>query len=348
MNLQKRILQGTHMSVFSQGAVLGLVTVMMSFPTITVVAGDFDETSTSAQSGNETKEGHSEEFRSFGMSLADTGLQLLNPVSNLFSIANKIEYRTFRGELPGSNDRTNSYYKFQPSFPFLLSNGKNIVLRATIGVNFGEPTYQTDKRQYASWLLRQRADTVARDGNFFNGHGFMDDIGFDVSYGGVNDDGFISMFGLAAVLPYSSDGSIERDQYLLGPEVAFGKFTSWGIIGAKLRHLTDIKSVPGEIAGEEIDYHTNMTSLKAFFAYELGNGWQIISNPRIDYDWEGTKGNKLALPIGGGIAKTTSLGRMPLNFAFEIQTYLATPDIFGPKWLLSLNITPVFSNRKRK
>jgi hypothetical protein len=70
----------------------------------------------------------------------------------------------------------------------------------------------------------------------------------------------------------------------LGPEVAFGKIADWGVVGAWVTHLTDV-------LGDSL-VSTNVTSAKIFFAYGLGNGWQIISNPEISYDWEAVSGER--------------------------------------------------------
>ena len=276
--------------------------------------------------------------------LNEIAIDLINPVSSLFSIANDFEYTTFQGSLDDADDQTRGKYLFTPVIPFPLKNGNNIMLRFTIPVNFGEPTYMTEDRDYAEWLIRQFGDDLPTGGVLSKGHGFMDDISYDVAYGGVNDNGFISMFGLAGTLPVSQDGSVERDQFLLGPEVAFGKVTDWGIIGGWATHLTNV----ADSAGSETDHDTNETSLKVFFAYGLGNGWQVISNPTITYDWEGAKGNKLLFPIGGGFSKTTRIGRMPLKLEFELQNFVESPDTFGPEWLFTFSLTPVISDRFRK
>ncbi len=108
------------------------------------------------------------------------------------------------------------------------------------------------------------------------------------------------------------------------------------IVGVSAKHLT-------RISGEDA-WDTNMTSLQVFFAYGLGNGWQFISNPLIEYDWEAAGDNKLFLPIGGGVAKTIRIGKMPLKMAVELQYYVISPDSLGPQWLLTFNLTPAFGN----
>ena len=274
-------------------------------------------------------------------SLDEIAIELINPVGNLVSIFNDFNYASYQGNLPEAGDQSKGSYLITPSIPFLLDNGKNIVVRATIPISSGTPTYLVLDEDYADWQIRQRADTIPRDGQFISGHGHLDDISYDIAYGGTNSNGFISMFGIAGVFPTSLDGSIERDQYLLGPEVALGKITHWGIFGAWLKHLVSVANV----SGNEIDYDTNETSLKVFFAYGLGNGWQIISNPVIGYDWEGAPDNKLLFPLGGGISKTARIGKVPIKMDFEIYHYIESPEAFGPEWLLTFRFTPVLWRR---
>ncbi len=277
-------------------------------------------------------------------SLDEIAVELTNPMGSLSAVFNDFEYHTFQGDLNGASDQTRLNYLITPSMPFPLANGKSLVLRATFPVSFGEPTlpFQIDQ-DYADWRIRQFANFLPRDVPMRKDHSFLGDISVDLAYGGVNENGYITMFGAAVVLPSSRDGSSERDQYLLGPEFAFGKVTRWGVIGAWATHLTNVYS-----ADEKLPvYDTKLTSLKIFFAYGLGNGWQIISNPVIEYDWEGLRDNRLLLPIGGGISKTTSIGGMPLKMDLELFNYIESPTAFGPEWLLTFSITPVLSDRSR-
>jgi len=278
------------------------------------------------------------------MTLDEIAKELSNPVTALRSIVNEIEFRNFQGDLRDSSDQTNLVYRFSPSFPFKLDNGKNILVRATIPmdvyepewrVNVDDPIFEVDV-DYTEFLLRQSPQITDDTGHFRSAHGHVSDFTYDVAYGGVSDNGFISMYGIAGVLPSSQNISGSRDQALLGPEVAFGKSADWGVIGAWLTHLVDIR-------GEE-SFNTNETTIDLFFSYGLGNGWQIISNPTILYDWEADSGNELLLPLGGGVAKTTRFGRIPVRMEFEVQNFLVSPDRFGPKWLLSFRITPVIGD----
>ena len=271
----------------------------------------------------------------------EVAIELINPIGNMVSFYNGFEYRSYQGTLPGAGEQTRGYYTFTPSVPFKLKNGKTLVLRAALPTSFATPAYLADGEDHAEWLIRKRADTLPTDGVFVHGHSHFDDISYDIAYGGVSENGVITMIGLAGVLPTSQDGSIERDEFLLGPEFAIGKVTSWGIYGFWFKHLTAV----ADMWDDEVDWDSNDTSVKIFFAYGLGNGWNIISNPLIEYDWDGAADNKLQVPIGGGISKTTRLGKLPVKMDFELYYYAKSTKAFGSEWMMSFSITPALWTR---
>jgi len=306
---------------------------LLSLPTLSLAADNEPENQVSDAT---------ESIKPNALSLDEIAKELSNPVTALATISNDFEYRIYQGSLPGADDDSAYIYTLRPSIPIPLSNGKNILMRFGIPINGEQPIYAVgqgdDYQQVSPFLIRQNASTIPTDGTFDNrhGHSHLGDIDFDIAYGGVSENGFISMYGIAGVLPSSQDLSQSIDQYQLGPEVAFGKVTGWGVYGAWLTHLT-------RVSGED-KWDTNMTSLKIFFAYGLGNGWQVFSNPVIEYDWEGDTDNQLFLPLGAGVSKTTRIGNIPMKFAFEIQKYIASPDAIGPDWLFTFSATPVFRN----
>jgi len=274
------------------------------------------------------------------LSLDEIGMELMNPVTSLVSFKTDIYYTFYQGSLADASDESAYVINFQPSFPIPLSNGSNILLRLNIPLNGDQPLYEIpgSDKELSTYQIRQIASTIPGNGTFdnYHGHDHLGEISLDVAYGGVSDSGFISMFGVKTYFQTNQDFSQSRDQTLFGPDVALGKVTDWGIYGGQLTHVTNVQG------DKSID--TNMTTLKVFFAYGLGNGWQVFSNPVLAYDWEGDSDNKLFLPLGGGIAKTTSIGRMPLKLGFEIQKYIVSPDAIGPDWMLTFSVTPAMRN----
>ena len=277
------------------------------------------------------------------LSVDEIALDLLNPATSLRTVAFDYEYQTYQGSLPEANDQNTYRMIFTPSWPIKLDNGKNLLLRARIPINGDMPNWKpVFYLDWAEFLLRQLPEIDEDRGGFGDGHDHMGDISFDVGYGGVNDDGGIGMIGVSMVVPTSEDQSARRNQYLLGPEVALGRITDWGIYGIRAKHLTNVS---GQGEQEVGDYDTNETTLRIFFAYSLGNGWQIESNPEILYDWEGIDDNQWNVPIGAGISKTFMMGRIPVKAGIELQNYVVSTDRLAPEWMLRFSLVPVIPGR---
>jgi hypothetical protein len=279
------------------------------------------------------------------ISLDQIALELSNPVTALRSLAWDIEGTFFQGNLPDADGRSAMKNLFTPSWPFKLRNGNNILLRLTIPLNSDQPLWEHSiYLHHAEWRMRQIEDAAFERGFLARGHDHLDDISVDIGYGGVSDNGRIGMLGLSIVFPSNDDGTAERDQVLLGPEFVFGKVASWGLIGARVKHLTNVYDADVR-NWVELPWDTNETTAKIFFAYAMGNGWQIESNPTILYDWEAVSGNEWTVPIGAGVSKTMRLGRVPVKLALDIQKFVVSPDRFGPDWQVTVSLTPVFSTK---
>lgn len=288
----------------------------------------------------------------FSVPIDKLAREISNPVSGLRTLGFDFEYRTYQGDLPGADDLDSYRMVFEPSWPIQLRNGRKLLLRARIPVNGNQP--QWNPVSYLTWeefLVRQAPDPGSdpnsrwsvdpATGSFSYGHDNLGNAGFDIGYGGVSESGFISALSLVNVAVTSDDLSARRGQWLLGPEVTLGKITQWGLIGVRAKHLTN---VDGE-GDQELDYDTNETTLSVFFAYSLGNSWQIESNPVILYDWEAVSNNQWYVPVGAGISKMMRIGNVPMKVGVELQYFIVSPERFGKEWLLKFNLTPVLSTR---
>jgi hypothetical protein len=54
------------------------------------------------------------------------------------------------------------------------------------------------------------------------------------------------------------------------------------------------------------------------------------------------------LPLGGGIAKTVKIGKLPLRFTAEVQYFVASTDRFGPDWLYSFSVSPIIPGKRTR
>jgi hypothetical protein len=71
------------------------------------------------------------------------------------------------------------------------------------------------------------------------------------------------------------------------------------------------------------------------------NGWQIAGTPTFAYNHEGEDGNRFTFPLGTGVVKVTSFGKLPVKLALQYWYYVASPDNFGPQHLVRFQIAPV-------
>lgn len=296
-------------------------------------AFDTDADSASSTSVNDSKEPGTQK------SIDEIALEMSNPLAPFTSLTYRYDSIKYQGSIDGADEQESQISTFQVVIPFAQKNGKGFVLRAALPYMGDQPIYRT-YRNYAEWVIRQVDPTLDGDGEWTTTHAHTDDLVTDLVYGGVSDTGFILQYGLAGRFPTSSDTSNARQQLILGPEVNIGKRAEWGEYGALFSHVIDIAEKRDKGAPD-----TTITTIEAYFSYALSNGWQLYSSPVISYDWEGDSGNKLALPLGGGIAKTLRIGKTPLRLSAEVQKYVASTDRFGPDLLFKFTITPVFPNK---
>ena len=273
-------------------------------------------------------------------SIEEIARESVNPLAAFYRFDYEGQYRTFQGDMAGADDQTELSHFFQATIPFAEKNGRGWVFRFALPAIADQPIYYYTDIGYAEWRIRQQDPRDLGDGRWRPSHGHTDNISDDLAYGGTKSSGLILSYGLKGELPTTSDTSNGKQQLILGPVVNIGKMTNWGVYGALISHVIDVAEKEDKNTPD-----TTITTLQAYLGYRLGNGWQLVSNPVIAYDWEGDSGNKLNLPIGGGVAKTTMIGKMPLRFAAEFQYFLASTDRFGPDLLFKFSFSPIVPDK---
>jgi hypothetical protein len=161
----------------------------------------------------------------------------------------------------------------------------------------------------------------------------LGDISFDAALGKTFSNGTIVIGGIVGTLPTATDEDLGLEQWLLGPEIAVAKIGKAGVAGLLVTHQWDI-------AGED-DYSTSITGGQYFYTLNLENGWQFSSSPTFSYNHKADGDEKLTLPVGVGLKKTTILGGRPWRFGIEFWHYVEQPDTFGPDWQIRFQVSPV-------
>ncbi|MGC3981213.1 MAG: hypothetical protein QM808_08150 [Steroidobacteraceae bacterium] len=254
------------------------------------------------------------------------------------AIAISIERRDYRGGLPGANRQLGWQWHFKPSHTWSIDNGV-LLLRADLPLYVDPPfwtVYETSSvwemgRDYPDWLLRQSPQITAATGEFVRGHDHLADLTLDLAYGHVLP-GRTLLFGIRSVFPTNEDHSNARREVLLGPDLFWIEGTGWGEVGARLTHVVNI-------AGHNT-FPTSETNLQVLYRHRLNDRWQLISQPIIVYDWAADRGNRLMLPVGGGVVGVMTLAHKIWQVQFEYYRYTSTADRFGVSHLFKLEIAP--------
>lgn len=245
--------------------------------------------------------------------------ELANPNNSLASLTFKNQYRWYTGDLPHADDQSNYTLLFQPVFPFGLeptaSGGKaNLFIRPAIPILFNQPVFRPAQLD-------------------FDGVTALGDIGFDIGYGVTEKSGLLWAFGMVGTLPTATDSDVAGKQLRLGPEGLIAKFYKWGLLGLFPSHQWDV-------AGWNGGYFST-SQLQLFLKFLPGGGWAVGSTPILNYDW---KSREWTIPLQLVAGKTVKWGKTPIKWEIEVNYYVKQPDLFGPEWMIGLNITPVVPN----
>lgn len=243
----------------------------------------------------------------------DIARELANPNSVLGSLGFNLDYVTYKGDLPSASDQSSTRLTFQPALPYPISKDVNFFLRPAVPI-----------------VMSQDVPGI---GGFENKGVELGDISFDAALGKSLPGGYVVVGGVVGTLPTATDDALGLDQWLLGPEVALGKVSDWGVVGLLVSHQWDV-------AGED-SFSTSITGGQYFYTFNLGNGWQISSSPTFSYNHKAASGQAWTVPVGVGVSKTTIMGGRPWKFGVQFWQYVEQADAFGPDWQVRFTVTPV-------
>jgi hypothetical protein len=138
--------------------------------------------------------------------------------------------------------------------------------------------------------------------------------------------------GPTFIFPTATDSRIGQNKWQVGPAAAVG------YVGKNF--VTYVFPQQWFSVGGD-GRRTRQMSLIYAFVRTLPNGWTVGTNPNMFVDWEASSGNKVSFPVGLQVGKLRKLGPMPVKFDLQVQYYAVRPQVYGPKWNLQLQITPI-------
>jgi hypothetical protein len=146
--------------------------------------------------------------------------------------------------------------------------------------------------------------------------------------------------GPTFIFPTATDSRIGQDKWQVGPAAAVG------YVGKNF--VTYVFPQQWFSVGGD-GRRTRQMSLIYAFVRTLPNGWTVGTNPNMFVDWEAPSGSKVSFPVGLQVGKLRKLGPMPVKFDLQVQYYAVHPQVYGSKWSVQLQITPILPSLiKRK
>jgi hypothetical protein len=252
--------------------------------------------------------------------LGEVGAKLSNPVSNVWALFTEIDLTFSDGNANKGDDRVGSENViFQPIMPIPLYGEEwKLITRPTIPVVFSKPRPDGfDKFNHDSGIADSLLPLL-----------LSPDLG----------QNWLMGIGPTITFPTSTNDSLGRQQWAMGPAGVFGYKTPEFIVGLFPQYFWKVAS-RGDKNNEVKD--ANYMNLLYFAFINLPKAWQVGFNPTITYDHQADSGNKWNVPIGVTVTKTTRVGRIPVKFQLGAEYSVVSQDDFGKRALLKLNIIPV-------
>jgi hypothetical protein len=145
---------------------------------------------------------------------------------------------------------------------------------------------------------------------------------------------FVYGFGPTFMMDTATDDWLGTGKWSAGPMGTAVYITDKWILGGVAQHWWSF-------AGDGDRDDVNLTDFQPIVRYRLSTKTNIGIAPNIRYNWDASSGNKLQLPIGGGISSVVQVGRLPLGIGAEFYYYAKTNDNFGPEYQFRFFLTPV-------
>ena len=266
-------------------------------------------------------------------SLADTDLaeldrQLNNPLTSIWSLTFQNNTSVKTGDAVEGREYTNNLF-FQPFMPFEVGReqGAMLTLRPVFPL-VTKPTFDVDEQSQMSALESSEAS------GYETGLG---DIQLLTLAGPNHGEGLVWGAGATFKFPTASEDVLGQGKYQAGPAAMLFYMGKPWVAGLLYQHWWSF-------AGDGDRQATNQTDLQYIARRSIANAMSIGLGPTITIDWEADPENRLTLPVGLGVTKTTRWGGTPVKLRVEAHYSIIRPEDYGTEWNLRLQITPVINN----
>ncbi len=237
----------------------------------------------------------------------DPAMKAQNPLANIISMP--LQWNTDFGI--GPDDRTASTLNIQPIYPMGLSSW-TLINRVIIP-------------------LPKMVPDVGQSSGSTTGLG---DITLMNWFSPPAKGTFMWGVGPVTIWPSATDDALGSDKFSIGPSTVFvlsnPKFVVASIINAYW-------SVGGNSEAADV----GIFYWQPIFSYFLPNKWYLNTAPVIVANLEAESGQKWTVPIGAGVGKMFTVGKLPLDLSAQAYSYVEKPD-GGPGWMFRLQLKFIF------
>jgi hypothetical protein len=144
--------------------------------------------------------------------------------------------------------------------------------------------------------------------------------------------------GFDLAFPTATKDFLGSRKYSAGPAIIaayLGKKWKYGAL------MTNYLSYAGTEEADDV----RMSNLQYLWYYSLNPTLSIGAAPNIILDYTQESGNKVTLPLGIGLVKTVSLGKLPVRVGVEYFYNVVTPDdIIHTQWDLRIYVIPAVAS----
>lgn len=163
----------------------------------------------------------------------------------------------------------------------------------------------------------------------------LGDINYSLFFNPLETEGSL-IWGLGGSItaPTASDDRLGSGKWSAGPTGVGLVQPEWGTYGMLLRQLWSF-------AGDDDRRDVSQSLIEPFVNYNLEGGWYLLSDSVITVDWKIKDGDKVTLPLGGGVGKIFKLGNQPMNARVEAYSNVVKPD-GAPDWTIGGTIQFLF------
>ena len=247
------------------------------------------------------------------VSATEASKQAANPLASVWLMQFQ-QNSTWIGMPANGGNRVQSNLQFQPLMSVKLTDDWSLVTRPVLQL-FNSTPFQEQAGQ--SNRVTGFGDTA---------------VALALSPGHRLVGNWLLAAGPTFIFPTATNSLVGQNKWQVGPAAAVGyvgkNFVTyvfpqqWFSVGGDGRRIRQM-------------------SLIYAFVHAFPNGWTVGTNPNMFVDWEASSGNKVAFPVGLEVGKLRKLGLMPVKFDLQVQYYAVHPQVYGSKWNVQLQITPI-------